>query len=136
MCDDKNCQSTKSVCDDKNCQSTKCVHMWKTAMQQSSYKKVTQSTHFWSVLKTARKQIGTQPEVTRNCQDSTSKCWYPSVSKNVCPYSRCYKMWSVNPVKMQSYHIQPVKSELKKLQVNTRSQGQTSKYKRDTKTQA
>ena len=43
-------------------------------MPQSSYKKcskcsksaVTQLTHLWSVPKTARKQLGTQPEVPRN----------------------------------------------------------------------
>ena len=141
LCDDKNCQSTKkhsyeerqikpiSLYIDKNCQSAKCLHMWtvKTAMPQSSYKKCSKSevTQFhlsWN----ARKQIGTQPEVTRNCQDSTSKHWYPSVRTNVCP----------DTMKMQSNHMQPVKAELKKLQVNTRSQVQTSKYKRDTKTQA
>ena len=45
--DDKNCESTKSLCDDKNCQSTRCAHIWpvKPAMPQSSYMKVTQSTH-------------------------------------------------------------------------------------------
>ena len=34
---------------------------------------VTQLTQLQSVSKAARKQIGTQPEVTRYCQDSTSK---------------------------------------------------------------
>ena len=96
------------------------------AMPQSRYKKVTQSSHLWSVSKAARKQIGTKPEVTRKFQDSTSKHWYPSKSTYVCP----------DTVKMQSNHLWPVKSELKKSQVNTRSQVQTSKCKRDTKTQA
>ena len=141
LCDDKNCQSTKSVFDDKNCQSTKpmyddkncqsikCVHMWKPEMPQSSYKKcsklaVTQLTHS---LRNARKQIGTQPEVIRNCQDSTSRCWYPSVSTNVCQ----------DTVMMQSNHIHPVKTECqKKSQVNARLQVQTSKCKKDTKPQA
>ena len=117
-CDDKNCQSTKTLCGDKNCQSTKCVHMLRPAMPQSSYKKcskpgVTQC----HLSRNARKKIGTQPEVTRNCQDSTSKCWYSSESTNVCPDSRCYKIPSV------------------KSKVNTRSQVQTSKCKRDTKPQ-
>ena len=123
--DDKNCQSTRSLCDDKNSQSTRCVHMWpvKPAMPQSSYKKVTQSTHLWSGPKAARKQIGTQPEVAQNCEDSTSKSLYPSLSTNVCPDS----------VKMQSNHIWPVKAEFhQKSQVNTRSQVQTSKCKRNT----
>ena len=92
MYNDKNCTSAKSIYDDKNWQSVKCVHMQKPAMPQSIYRNVTQSTHLWSVSKTARKQIGTQPEVTRNCQDSTSKCWYPSVSRNVCQDSRSSKM--------------------------------------------
>ena len=121
LCDDKNCQSTKkhsyeecqvrlvSLCNDKNCQSAKCTHMWtvKTAMPQSNYKMsspkksqgklgVTQSTHLSRI---ARKQIGTQPVVTSNCQDSTSKHWYPFVSTNVCP----------DTVKMQSNHMWPVK---------------------------
>ena len=133
FCDDKNCQSTTSVCDDKNCQSTKCVHMQKPPMTQSSSKKGTQSTHLWSVSKTAGKQLGTQPEVPRNIKhtglpvhnqqivskDSTIKCCYPSVSTNVCP----------DTMKMQSNHMQPVKAELKKSQVNTRSQVQTSNVK-------
>ena len=42
-------------------------------------------------------------------------------------------MQSVNPVKVQSTHMQPVKAELKKSQVNTMSQVQTSKYKSDTR---
>ena len=53
--DDKNCRPTKSLCDGKNCQSAKCVHMWKPAMPQSTYKKLTQSTHLQSISKTARK---------------------------------------------------------------------------------
>ena len=128
--------SQVSLCDDKNCQSAKCAHIqtMKTAIPQSSYKissskksqvksEVTQSTH---LSRNARKQIGTQPEVSRNCQDSTSKHWHPSVSTNVCP----------DTVKMQSNHMWPVKAELKKSQVNTRSQVQTIRCKRDTKPQA
>ena len=108
LCDDKNCQSTKSLCNEWNCQSTRCVHMWpvKPAVPQSSCKmnsstksqvksEVTQSTQFQSVSKAARKQIGTQPAVTRNCQDSTSKQWYPLVSTCLYP----------DLVKMQSNHI-------------------------------
>ena len=72
-------------------------------------------------------------------QDSTSKYWYPDVSANLSPDSRSYKittMQSVNPVKMQSTHMQPVKSEVKKKsQVNTKSQEQTSKFKKNTKPQ-
>ena len=129
----------------------------KSAMPQSSYKEhsksaVTQSTHLDSMSKTARKQIGTQPEVMRNHQDSTSNWWYPPVSTNVCPDpvkmqsnhspdSRSYKMQnhhmqSLNPGKMLSNYMQPVEAELKKLQVNARSWVQTSKCKRDTKPQA
>ena len=103
LCDDKNCQSTKkhcyeecqlrpvSLCNDKNCQSAKCVHVQavQSAMPQSNYKKVTHSTQL------CRKQIGTQLEVTRNCQDSTSIDWYPSVNENMCP----------DTVKMQSNHM-------------------------------
>ena len=109
-----------SLCDDKNCQSARCVHIQKPAMPQCNYKKVTQSTQL------CRKQIGTQPEITRNCQGTTSKCCYPSGSTNVCP----------DTVKMQSNHMWPVKAELKKSQANTRSQLQTSKCKRDTNPQA
>ena len=75
---------------------------------------MTQSTH---LSRNTRRQIGTQPEVTGNCQDSTSKCWYPSERKNACP----------DTVKRQSNHMWPVKAELKKSQVNTRSKVQTSK---------
>ena len=106
--------------------------------------------------KAARKQIGTDPEVIRNCkhavlpmhdlyvgqnamfQDSTSRHWYPAVSV-LCPESRSHKittMWSVNPVMIQFNHMQPVNTELKKKsQVNIKSQVQTSKFKRDNKPQ-
>ena len=114
--DDKNCQSTKKhrseecpvrpVCNDKNCQSAKCVHMQKSAMPQSKYKKVTHPTQL------CRKQIGTQSEITRNCQDSTSKCCYQHRNTNVCP----------EVVKSQSNYTQPVMPEPKKSQVNTRLQ--------------
>ena len=100
--------------------------MQKLPMPQSKYKKETQSPHLWSVSKTTEKQTETQPEVTRNCQDSASKHCYPSRRTNLCP----------DVVKSQSNHMQPVKAELKKSQVNTMSQVQTSKYKRDTNTQA
>ena len=129
----------------------------KPAMPQSNYKKCsksaeTQSTYLWSVSKATRKQIGTQPEVPRDYQDSTSKCLYPSLSTNLCPDSvkmqsnhnpdsksymiQNHHMWSVNPGKMQSNHMQPVKADPKKSQVNKRSQVQASKCKRDTKLQA
>ena len=45
-------------------------------------------------------------------------------------------MQSVTTVKMPSNHMWPVKAELKKSQVNTKSQVQPSKYRRDTKPQA
>ena len=130
MCDGRNCQSTKSVCDDKNCQFTKCEHMQKAAISQFSYKKCGKSAVTQSHLsRNSRKQIGTQSEVTRNCQDSTGKCWYPSVSTNVFPDSRNYKMQSMNSVNLQDDNMLPVAAKLKKSQVNTRSQVQTSKYK-------
>ena len=132
-------------------------------IEQSNHKKsqvkpaMAQATHMWSMSKAARKQIGTQPEVIRNSdkhavlptqathigqpmmfQDSTSKCWYPDVNV-LCFESRSYMittMVSVNPVKIQSNHMWPVKAELKKKsQVNTKSQIQKSKCKRDTKLQ-
>ena len=101
LCDDKNCQSIKkhsyeecqvrTVCADKNCQSARCMNMQKPAMPNSTYKKLTQSTHSWSVSQTARKQIWTQPEITRNIKHSTGKCCYPSGSTNMCPDSRNLK---------------------------------------------
>ena len=132
-------------------------------IEQSNHKKsqvkpeMAQSTPMWSMSKTARKQIGTQPETIRNThkhsviptqaphvgqpmmlQDSTSKHLYPDVSV-LCPDSRSFKittMWSMNPVKIKSNYMWPVKAELKKKsQVNTKSQVQTSKFKRDTKPQ-
>ena len=52
--------------------------------------------------KNTRTQVGTKPEVTRNCKDSTSKHCHPSVSTNhMCPDSR--------NLKMQSNHKQLVK---------------------------
>ena len=110
-------------------------------IEQSNHKKSqvqpvsAQSTHMWS---------STQPEVIRNSdkhavlhtqashvgqpitfQDSTSKCCYPAVNKSLCPDSRSCKittMWSVNPLKIHSTHMWPVKAELqKKSQVSTKS---------------
>ena len=81
-----------SMCDDKNCQSARCAHMQsvKPAMPQSSYKKCSKSAVIQStpLSKDARKQIGTQPEVSRNCQDSTNKHWQPPVS-TVCVSRYC-----------------------------------------------
>ena len=112
-----------------------------------------QSSTLWSVPKTASNQIGTQPEITRNIKHSTSKSCYSSETAKVSPVSRNYKInsnlsdsrssemqlpqkRSVNPEKMQSNHMWPAQVEFqKKSQVNTRLQVQTSKYKRDTKTQ-
>ena len=114
-----------------------------------------QSTDMQSMSKFVRKQIGTQAEVVRNSkhavlpmhdlyvgqqalsQGSTSKHCYPAVSENLCSDSRRYKittMQSVNPVKIQSNNMQLVKAELKKSQVNTKSQVQ-KKFKRGTKLQ-
>ena len=85
---------------------------------------ITQSTNF---SRNAQKQIGTQPEVILNCQDSTSKHCDPSESTHVSP----------DLLKIQSNHMRPVQAEFQeKSQVNTRSQVQTSKCKRDTKPQA
>ena len=115
------------MCDDKNCQSTKCIHKQPVkSASKSSHMQSVEPAMLWSVSKPARKRIGTQREVTRNCQDFTSKQWYPSVNTNVCP----------DTVKMQSSHMWPVKADCRKSQVNTRSQVQTSKSKRDTKPQA
>ena len=123
VCDDKNCQSTKSLCNDKNCQSAKCADMQKPEMPQSSYRKSsykkcqvtyggTQSSSLWSMSKTACKQIGTQPEVTRNnahtvspthnhfvctqamCKHSATKSCFPPDSTKVSPVSRNYKLQS------------------------------------------
>ena len=99
------------------------VHMWtvKTAMPKSSYKmsssktsqvksEVAQSTH---LSRNARKQIGTQPEVNRNCQDSTSKHCYPSGSTNMCSDSR--------NLKIQFKYMRPAQAEFQeKSQANTR----------------
>ena len=114
LCDDKNCQYTKKhsyeechvrpVCDDKNHQLAKCAHMQKPAMPQSTHKKLTQSTHLQSLSKTARKQIGTQPEITRNIKHSTSKCCFPSGSTNMCPDSR--------NLMIQSKHMRPLQAEI------------------------
>ena len=87
------------------------------------------------------------------CKHSKSKTCYPSESTEVSPVSKNCKIQSnhsdsrsskilslqlrsVNPWKMQSNQMWPVKAELQKSQVNTRSQVQTNKYKWDTKTQA
>ena len=51
LCNDKNCQSPKSMCYDKKCQVKS---------------EGTQSSSLWSVPKTAYKQIGTELEITRN----------------------------------------------------------------------
>ena len=96
------------------------MHMQKSAMLQSSYKmsshkkcqvksEGTQSSHMQSVPKTACKQIGTQPEVTRNnvhtvlsthdhfvcqqalCEHSASKSCYPFDTTKVSLVSRKYK---------------------------------------------
>ena len=124
--DDKNCQSeecpVRPLCDDENCQSVKPICYDKKCQVISEG---TQSSHMQSVSKTASNQIGAQPEVTRNCQDSTGKHWYPSRNTNVCP----------DVVKSQSNHIQPVTAESKKSQISTKLQVQ-NKQIRDTKTQA
>ena len=119
--DDKNCLSTKKyssedcpvrpVCNDKNCQSAKFAHMQKSAMPQSNYKKVTHPNQLY------RKQIGTQLEVIRNCQDSTGKHCYPPRNTNMCP----------DVAKSQSNHMLPVTAEPKKSQINTKLQVKTSK---------
>ena len=73
------CQSaTSMLCYDKKCQVKS---------------DATQSSHMWSVPKTASNQIGTQPEIIRNIEHSTSKCCQPSVSTKVSPVpdSRNYK---------------------------------------------
>ena len=131
----------KSVYDDKNCQSAKCAHMQKTAMPQSNYKmgsskkyqvnsEGTQFSYLQSMSKTACKQIGTQPEVTRNKIHTVLPT---QLNHSDSRSSRMHspQLRSVNPGKMQSNHMWPVKADLKKSQVNTRSQVETSKYKRD-----
>ena len=130
---------------------------------------------------TARKQLGIQPEIARNTdkhpalpthdlhvgqqemyQDSSSKCWYPTVITSLCSESRSYKIitrdgivyrktqFHMKPFILQnkmsqsvkcvsspvaeSNHMQPVKTESKdKSQVNNHMQVQTSTPKRDTK---
>ena len=93
----------RPVCNDKNCQSAKPVlcEIWRA-----------KSSHMWSVPNTACKQIGTEPEVTRNnvhtvlptdyhfvcqqalCEHSASKSCYPSETTEVSPVSRNYKKQS------------------------------------------
>ena len=136
----RNVNLNKCLCDDKNGQSAKCVQIQqvKTAMPQSrkstskkcQVKSKSKVTHTNYLARCARQKIGTQPEVTRNCQDCTSRCCYPSGStNNMCPDFRNFGR--------QSNHTQLAKADLhKKSQVYTRLQLKTSKYRRDTKTQA
>ena len=117
-----------------------------------------QSCHIKPMSNATRKQIDVQPEVVRNSnkhavlpthaphvgqhvmfQDSKSKHGYPAVSESLCPESRSYKITTttfnqcVPPSMAQSTHMWPVKNEnKKKSEVNTKSQVQTSKSKRDT----
>ena len=89
------------VCNDKNCQSAKPMCYVKSEGTQSSYMP--------SVPKTASNQIGTQPEITRNCADSATKSCYPSDTTKVSPVSRKYKKQSHHKEdsscsKMQSPH--------------------------------
>ena len=79
VCDDKNCQSAKSICYDKKCQVKS---------------EGTQSSSLWSMSKIACKQIGTQPEIARNIKHSASKSCYPSENTQVSPVSRKYKIQS------------------------------------------
>ena len=120
LCADKNCQSTQhehmqpvklAMTQSGHMQSLKpampqASHMRPVkVIDQSNHKKsqekpvMAQSTHVQSMSKSARKQIGTQPEVARNSkhavlpthvsyvgpqlmlQDSTSKHCYPTVIK-------------------------------------------------------
>ena len=92
----------RPVCHDKY-QSARCAHMQKSAMPQSIYKKVKHCTELY------RRQVVIQLEITRNCQDSTNKHWYPSVIQYMCP----------DTVKIQTNHLWPGKLELKMSQVNT-----------------
>ena len=78
MCDDENCQSTKStksVYDDKNCQSTQCLHM--CPAKNSSY--------MWSVTKPSQMQLP-KPAMKqstykkfhqddKNCQSANYMCY-------------------------------------------------------------
>ena len=149
ICSDKNCQYTRCckkkspvrpVCDDKNCQSSKTMYYRKCQVNSAR----TQSTHMWSVPKTACHQIGTQPEIPRNinsaskscCSSQTTKVSLDDRSLKIQSNHRCYKMQSPqkrskNPMKIQSYSMWPVKAELSPVQ---KPQVQSSKYKRDTKT--
>ena len=105
---------------------------------------------------TSRKQIGIQPQVARNndmhavlpmnnlyigqqmiCQDSESKCWYPDVLDSLYPAYRKLqshlKPSTLENKMLQSNHTWPGNVELKKSQVNTKSQVQRTKCIRDTK---
>ena len=94
-------------------------------------------------------------------QDSVCKHWYPAVFDSLCPEPRSYKITTrngtvyrktqshlkpftpqdknlqsnqcVSPLMAKSTHMQPVKAEHKKSQVNNQMQVQTSRPKRDTK---
>ena len=106
-----------------------------THMQSSTPPEVIRNSDKHAVLPTQAPHVG-QPMMFK---DSTSKHCYPAVSASLYPDSRSYKItttWSVNPVKVQSTNMWPVKAEFKKKsQVNTKSHMQTSKCKRDTKPQ-
>ena len=114
--DYKNCQYTKKysseecpvrpVCNDKSCHSAKPMCCNKKCRVKSEGM---QSFYMLSVPKTACKQIGTQPEITRInahtvlpthdhflcqqalCEYSASKSCYPSETTKVSPVSRNYK---------------------------------------------
>ena len=123
-------------------------------IDQSNYKK----SQMKQASSTSRKQIGIQPEIARNnymyavlpthdlyvgqqmiCQDSASKYWYPEALDALCPANRkSQSHWKPSTLQnkmLQSNHMQPVNAKLKKSQVNTKSQLQTSKCIRDTKPQ-
>ena len=137
----------RPVCDDKNCQSAKSMYYDKKCQMKSEG---TQSSHMQLVQKTSCTQNGTQPELTRNnvhaalpthdhfvcpqalCEHSTSKSCYPSETKQMSPVSRHYKKQSnhsdsrsskkqspqkrsVNPGKMQSNHMWPETTEVQEV---------------------
>ena len=74
MCNDKTCQSAKSMCYDKKGPAK------------------SEATHSASVSKTASKQIGAQHEITRKIKHSRSKSYSPSESTQVSPVLRNYNI--------------------------------------------
>ena len=95
VCDDKNCQSTKSaksVCDDKNCQSTQCIHKWplKSAIKYSHMQSVELAILKSSYKKHSYEECQIRPAsmyYDKKCQSTKSLCYDMN-----CQSARCAHM--------------------------------------------